>query len=170
MALLVLLSASAAWPAEQESPRGGCPLRFDERSVGLPRTCLFVGRYGSCGGPALAVFAGNGATVAVGLAFSQTGPTTYFAGDVESATEANLAVWQHSLQVLSANQVTGRLSLTPDGRELRLQLASAPFQVAGCRFGDFVGRFVDMVDAGDDAVPEERFPARATDLARALPH
>lgn len=127
-------------------------MRLDQPSVGLPRTCLFVGRYnGSCGAPALAVFAGNGETVVVGLAFSQTGPTTYFAGDVVSDTEASLAIWQRSLQMLAASQVSGRLSLSDDGHELHLQLAGTPFTVDGCRFGDYVGRFVEMVDAGEDA-------------------
>src|SRR5262245_46789658 len=97
--VIASLLATASWSAERSAPAAGCPLRFDQHSVGLPHTCLFVGRYnGSCGGQALAIFAGNGKTVAVGLAFSSTGPTTYFAGDVVSRTEANLVIWQRSLQ------------------------------------------------------------------------
>jgi hypothetical protein len=147
--------APAAWSADTVAARSACPLRFDERTVGRPQTCLFVGRYsGSCGGPALAVFAGNGATVAVGLAFSQSGSTTYFAGDVASKTEANLVIWQRSLQMLAASHVSGLLTLEDDGHQLRVRLASAPFTVGGCRFGEYVGHFVDMVDAGD-ALPDE---------------
>jgi hypothetical protein len=119
---------------------------------------MFVGRYNdSCGQPAIAIFAGNGATLAVGLAFGAEASTTFFAGDVVSDTQATLAVWQHSLQMLAASTVSGNVTLEEGGNLLRVKLASAPFQVNGCRFGEFVGRFVEMVDA-PEAVPGDQAP------------
>jgi hypothetical protein len=114
----------------------------------------------------VAVFAGNGETVVVGLAFSQTGPTTYFAGDVVSETEASLAIWQRSLQMLAASPVSGRLSLAAGGQELRVQLAGTPFTIDGCRFGEYVGHFVEMVDAGDEETPGGLSPSWQSASAR----
>jgi len=156
MSLAALPFPPAVWASDMGGGHGtGCPLRFDERTVGRPQACLFVGHYNqACGGRALAVFAGNGKTVSVGLAFSQGGSTTYFAGDVASKTEASLVIWQRSLEMLAASYVSGQMTLEDDGRQLRVQLASAPFQVGGCRFGEYVGHFVDMVDAlPDDTLP-----------------
>lgn len=166
-ASLVILAASPFAPGGQpanasdtaERDDDGCPLRFDRHTVGLPRTCMFVGRYSdSCGEPAIAIFAGNGETVAVGLAFGAESSTTYFAGDVVSDTQAALAVWQRSLQQLAASTVAGSVTLEESGNLLRVKVAAPPFQVNGCRFGEFVGRFVEMVDA-PDAVPD-RAPQR----------
>jgi hypothetical protein len=140
---------------------GACPLRFDAHTVGLPKTCLFVGRYnGSCGKSALAIFAGNGDTLVIGVAFSQAGDTTYLAGDVESRTSAQLAVWQKSLHVLAASSVSGSVTLEEDGELLRVRMADSPFEIDGCRFDEFVGRFVEMVDAGEN-VPRSVAPPRA---------
>lgn len=139
-----------------------CPLRFDAHTVGLPKTCLFVGRYNSsCGQSAVAIFAGNGDTVVVGLAFDRSGSTTYLAGDVQSHTSANLAVWQKSPQVLAVSSVSGAMTLEDGGKVLRVRLAESPFRVEGCEFGEFVGRFVEMVDAGDALPPEDNRALRA---------
>ena len=131
-----------------------CPLRFDAQTVGLPKTCLFVGRYNnSCGQSALAIFAGNGDTVVVGLAFDRSGSTTYLAGDVQTHTSANLALWQKSPDVLAASSVSGAMTLEDGGKLLRVRMGESPFRIDGCEFGEFVGRFVEMVDAGD-ALPQ----------------
>lgn len=146
----------AAAPASNDAPSAACPLRFDGHTIGLPKTCMFVGRYSeSCGGQAIAIFAGNGDTVAVGLAFGAESSTTYFAGEVQSGTEADLVVWQRSLQLMSASTIAGSVNLEDGGELLRVQVASAPFRVNGCQFSEFVGHFVEMVDApGADEEPE----------------
>ena len=161
IALTVVLTLFATvLGAEQKAGRAsatgdaetGCPLRFDAQTVGLPKTCLFVGRYnGTCGQSAIAIFAGNGDTLVVGFAFDRTGSTgtTYFGGDVQSNTNASLAVWQQSLPAEAANTVSGSVTLEDDGELLRVRVAESPFEVDGCRFGEYVGRFVEMVDAGD---------------------
>jgi hypothetical protein len=153
LALAVILAAPIALAGERDSDAHaqGCPLRFDRHTVGLPKTCLFVGRYnGSCGHPAVAVFAGNGDTVVVGLAFDQSSDPTYFAGDVVSATKGSLAVWQQSPRVPAASTVAGSVTLEETGNLLRVSVDKAPFRVEGCQFGEFVGHFVEMVDAAPE--------------------
>lgn len=145
-------------PATDEKA-AGCPLHFDSDTVCLPRTCLFVGRYnGSCGEPAVAVFAGDGQYLVVGLAFSQTGAPTYLAGSVASQTSATLAAWQPSLDVPAARMEPGSATLEQGGQVLRVQLDQAPFQIDGCQFGEFVGQFVQMIDAeqGIPAPPRQQ--------------
>src|SRR5258708_2523102 len=112
-ALAALLCSTAALAGEHNDEGApGCPLRFDHHTVGLSKTCLFVGRYnGSCGEPAVAVFAGNGDTVVIGMAFDQTSDPTYFAGDVVSATKGSLAVWQPSPKIPAASAVAGSVTL-----------------------------------------------------------
>lgn len=148
-AALLLLCAAVSTPlrASDDAP-GGCPLRFDANTIRLPETCLFVGRYnGSCGKPAVAVFAGDGQHVVVGFAFSQTGAPTYFAGNVASQTAATLAAWQPTLEDPATRMLPGSATLEEGGEVLRVRLTGAPFQVDGCEFGEFVGRFVEMIDA-----------------------
>lgn len=133
-----------------------CPLRFDANTICLPETCLFVGRYnGECGEPAVAIFAGNGQHLVVGFAFSQTGAPTYFAGNVASQTAATLAAWQPTLEDPATRMLPGSATLEEGGEVLRVRLTGAPFQVDGCEFGEFVGRFVQMIDA-DEGVPSKR--------------
>jgi hypothetical protein len=156
VALMATLLASGRQPevAAGASQPAACPLRFDAKTVGLPKTCLFLGHYnGSCGKSALAIFAGNGDTLVVGFAFSREGATTYFGGDVDSTTSATLAVWQKSQPMLAASSVSGKVTLENQGQLLRVRMADSPFQVDGCEFGEFVGRFVDMVDAGESTPP-----------------
>lgn len=168
-ATAVLAVGAVLFAAERQAGRAvgavdpaKCPLRFDAHTVGLPKTCLFVGRYNSsCGQSAIAIFAGNGDTVVVGLAFDRSGSTTYLAGDVQSHTSANLAVWQKSPQVLAASSVSGAMTLEDGGKVLRVRMAESPFRIDGCEFGEFVGRFVEMVDAGDALPPEDNPALRA---------
>ena len=151
-ALAALLWSTAVLAGEHNDDSvQGCPLRFDRHTVGLPKTCLFVGHYnGSCGEPAVAVFAGNGDTVVVGMAFDQSSDPTYFAGDVVSATKGSLAVWQPSPKIPAASAVAGSVTLEETGNLLRVSVDKAPFRVEGCQFGEFVGHFVEMVDAAPD--------------------
>jgi hypothetical protein len=152
-ALLLFLFAAVAPPirAADDAARG-CPLRFDADTICLPETCLFVGRYnGSCGDRAVAIFAGNGEHLVVGFAFSQTGAPTYFAGTVASQTAATLAAWQPTLDDPATRMLPGSATLEEDGEVLRVRLTGAPFQVDGCEFGEFVGRFVQMIE-GDQGI------------------
>ena len=166
LALAALLSSPIALAGERnDEVTQGCPLRFDRHTVGLPKTCLFVGRYnGSCGQPAVAVFAGNGDTVVVGMAFDQTSDPTYFAGDVVSATKGSLAVWQPSPNIPAASSVAGSVTLEETGNLLRVSVDKAPFRVEGCQFGEFVGHFVEMVEAAPE-LPTGSLP----DLSSAAP-
>lgn len=156
-AVLLLLFAALPPPisAFDDVPRG-CPLRFDANTICLPKTCLFVGRYnGKCGAPAVAIFAGNGQHLVVGFAFSQTSAPTYFAGNVASQTAATLAAWQPTLEDPATRMLPGSATLEEGGEVLRVRLTGAPFQVDGCEFGEFVGRFVEMIDA-DQGVAGDR--------------
>ena len=137
--LLALASPAAAG--------GGCPLRFDAVTVGMPRTCLFVGRYNpDCGGEAVAVFAGDGKSVVVGLTLAEAKPVVYLPGRVESGTEGTVVRWRPDLQLREA-EGAGRLTLERDGETLRVRLIGQALQVGACPLREFVGRFVTMVDA-----------------------
>ena len=140
--------------SDLEGSATGCPLRFDANTICLPSTCLFVGRYnGSCGESAVAVFAGNGEHLVVGFSFAQTGTPTYLAGYVDSGTAATLAAWQPTLEEPASSMRPGSVTLERSGTLLRVRLRDAPFSIDGCKFGEFVGEFVEMVDAGED-VPD----------------
>jgi hypothetical protein len=148
-ALLVLFAIVPPPISAVDDPPRACPLRFNADTICLPQTCLFVGRYnGQCGEPAVAVFAGDGRHLVVGFAFSQTGAPTYFAGNVASQTAATLAAWQPTLEAPATRMLPGSAALEEGGEVLRVRLPGAPFQVDGCDFGEFVGRFVEMIDGG----------------------
>lgn len=126
----------------------GCPLRFDAATVGLPSTCLFMGRYNpDCGGEAVAVFAGDGESVVVGLTVGVGKPVIYLPGRVESGTHGTVVRWSPNLRLRDA-EGAGRLTLEGDGSTLRVHLDGSPLQVGACPLREFVGRFVTMVDPG----------------------
>ncbi|MGH7787956.1 MAG: hypothetical protein ACRERC_13880 [Candidatus Binatia bacterium] len=128
---------------------GGCSLRFDGHTEGLPSTCLFVGQYNaSCGKPAAAVFAGDGSMVVIGLAFSQESPVVYIPGSVTAEGEAALLRWRRDADQPAASSPIGAASLEDGGRTLRVQLGESPVVVDGCPFTEYVGHFVDMVEPG----------------------
>jgi hypothetical protein len=144
-AAVTVVLAFAATSAAQSAPT--CALRFDQQTVGLPRTCLFQGAYNQvCGRPTNAVFAGDGRILALGLAFQDVKPVLYIAGTVRSATAAHLIRWKPDMQLATSPSV-GRVTLEDGGKTIRVHL-TAPVHVAGCTFTDYVGHYRRMIDAG----------------------
>jgi hypothetical protein len=143
--LAIVLSGMPASARQQD-----CPLRFDVRTVGLPQTCLFVGRYNpTCGGALTAVFAGDGQVLVIGMAATPDKPILYLPARPLNATRGEMVRWQPDLDMKGAGSV-GTVRLEDDGRTLRLRLDGAGVTLGDCPFAEYVGHFVDMVDAGDD--------------------
>lgn len=162
-ALAAILCLSAA--TLQAQTETTCPLRFDRHTTGLPRTCLFVGRYNpGCGGNAFAVFAGDGAILVVGIATTPGKPIIYLPAAVESAQRGIVVRWADT--TAPDPEALGEVSLEDGGRTLRLRGAPGLFRVDDCPFAEYVGRFVEMVDAGPDA---SRFAVRPTPGVMATP-
>jgi hypothetical protein len=147
-ALMVLLGAipvSARTPAD-------CPLRFDSHTIGLSETCLFVGRFNpTCGGALTAVFAGDGEVLVVGIATGADSPILYLPARALSGTQGTMVRWQRDLTMEAANPV-GTVQLENDGETLRLRLNGPAVTIGTCRFEEYVGHFVDMVDAAPEPV------------------
>jgi hypothetical protein len=156
IALLVVSTTAGAGPNCVQGESGACaacPLRFDGDTIGLPATCLFVGRYNdSCGQNAVAVFAGDGRAMVVGIAVGQTTPVVYLPGQVLSGTRGKIVRWRPDLHLSTADP-EGSVSLENDGRTLHVRMPTGTFHVDGCPFSDFVGRFIDMIAAPEDARP-----------------
>ncbi len=148
LALLCLPCRASGETGTATAAGSACPLRFDGDTVGLPSTCVFIGRYnGSCGGSALAVFAGDGQAMVVGVLVDESGPVLYLPGQVLSETDAKIVRWRPDLQ-LSSSAREGSASLEDGGRTLRVRMPTAPIQVDGCPFTEFVGRFTQMTPSG----------------------
>lgn len=124
-----------------------CPLRFDAVTAGLPTACLFLGRYDpECGGQTVAVFAGDGKAIVVGLSMGEAQPVVYLPGRVESATEGTVVRWRPDLELREA-EGAGVLTLEGEGGLLRLRLSGGALRVGSCTLREFVGDFAAMVDA-----------------------
>lgn len=155
-ALLALTVAPAAASSSPSDP--GCPLRFDEPTTGLPRTCLFVGRFNTPGsGELLAAFAGDGSTFVVAVARGDATPLLYLPAAATSPTAGELLRWRDGIRPAAAGDespvVTGTVTLEDGGRRLRLRGASGSDTEQPA---EFIGHFVDMVDAGDPPVISQR--------------
>jgi hypothetical protein len=143
---------AGATPAPKE-PATRCPLRFDANTVGLPTTCLFVGRYNSsCGQKAVAVFAGDGRAMVLGVALSQTSPVVYLPARALSGTHGIIVRWRPDLHLDTADP-EGSVSLEGDGQTLRVRMPAPAISIDGCAFSEFVGQFVDMVGAAPEPRP-----------------
>jgi hypothetical protein len=155
---LTPLSASAGRPQE----RPGCPLRFDQETTGLPRTCLFVGRFNTEGsGQVMAAFAGDGSTFVVALARSDATPLLYLPGAAVSPVAGDLLLWQEGVQPAAAaggdamgDAVVGSITLEDSGRRLRVRAAAQPGSTGPP--AEFVGQFATMVEAEGGAVMSQR--------------
>src|SRR5512143_446106 len=124
----LLLIASQATAGIGHAPPKTCPLRFDQPTTGLQRTCLFVGHFNNNGsGDLMAAFA------------------------VDGPTSGTLQRWQADVEPASA-VATGTVTLEDGGRRLRLR-AALPEGQAGPP-AEFVGYFADMVDAGETVVSQ----------------
>lgn len=153
LALALSLSLAAAAPAG-----AGCPLRLDEHTIGLPSTCLFIGAAtpdSTCRGPITAVFAGDGDTLVIALGVEGSRSLVFVPARTRSANTGDLVFWEPDADLATA-PVTGSVQLENDGGTLRVRVAGAPLQAAGCSLSEFVGRFEDMVDAPSDAVAMQR--------------
>lgn len=150
-ATLSLLGLAAGTHAQETAPPApgvGCERRFDQSTTGLPTACLFIGRYNAaCGKEAVAIFAGDGTALVVGLAVSPKTPTLFVPAHVLSPTEGKLVRWRDDLELRTAPSA-GTVTLDGDGRRLRVKLADPALQVGECRFDEFVGDFAGMVSAG----------------------
>jgi hypothetical protein len=130
-----------------------CPLRFDANTIGLPRTCMFVGRYNSsCGQQAVAVFAGDGQAMVVGVALGQTSPVVYLPAQALSGTNGIIVRWRPDLHLDTAAP-EGSVSLEDEGQTLRVRMPVPAIDVDGCAFSEFVGHFVDMIGAAPPPRP-----------------
>ncbi|MEO8603516.1 MAG: hypothetical protein ABI629_13145 [bacterium] len=138
----------AAWLPLAASALEQCPLRFDELTTGLPSACLFVGEFDSdCGGPAMAVFAGDGDAMVVSLVAPSTGQPVFIPAHVISATDGKLVRWQPDLQLAAAPSV-GTVRLEGGGEQLRLRLSAGGVVAGTCTVREFVGRYVGMAPDG----------------------
>ena len=147
--VLAILAVVCVVPPVEAEPRSNprCPLRFDDDTVGLPTTCLFIGRYNdSCGGNVAAVFSSDGQAMVVGVAVGRTSPMVYLPGEARSSTDGKIVRWSPDLQLTTAPE-EGTASLEDDGLTLRVRMPATPFRVDGCPFAEFVGRFTEMVQA-----------------------
>jgi hypothetical protein len=149
LAAVVLLRTGASGAAAEGAAGSGCPLRFDQLTTGLPQACLFVGRYNQdCGQEAVAMFAGDGTALVVGISVSSASPTLFLPAHVLSATEGNLVRWRQDLELRTA-ATAGHVALEHDGQQLSITMPVSFAQASGCPFAQYVGQFVGMVSAGD---------------------
>jgi hypothetical protein len=143
LATTLLLAGPSAAGISPSLPKG-CPLRFDQPTTGLARTCLFVGRFNTREGSLVAAFAGNGSAVVVAIGDGNAKPLLFLPATVDGPTTGTLQRWQAED---SASGSTGTLTLEDGGRRLRVR-AALPDGQAGPP-AEFVGYFADMVDAGE---------------------
>jgi hypothetical protein len=143
--LLVLVQPSRG--AGEVAESDGCPLRFDQMTTGLPKACLFVGRYNQeCGHEAMAMFAGDGTALVVGVSVGPATPTLFLPAQVLSPTEGKLVAWKQDLELRTASGA-GQVVLENGGRQLRI-LPQGVLETSGCSFAEYVGQFVGMVTPG----------------------
>ncbi|MBX3028195.1 hypothetical protein KF840_25175 [bacterium] len=143
-AAAALLIAGQAFADIGRPVSRGCPLRFDQPTTGLPRTCLFVGRFNTRDGELIAAFAGNGSAVVVAIGAGDAAPLLFLPAAVNGPTSGTLQRWQEGVEPAA---VTGTLTLEDGGRRLRVR-AALPEGQAGPP-AEFVGYFADMVDSGE---------------------
>jgi len=148
---MLLLIAGQATADVGHAPPKTCPLRFDQPTTGLQRTCLFVGHFNNRGGDLMAAFAGDGSAVVVAIARGDAKPLLFLPAAVDGPTSGTLQRWEAGVEPASA-VATGTVTLEDGGRRLRLR-AALPEGQAGPP-AEFVGYFADMVDAGETVVSQ----------------
>ena len=162
--LLVAMPAGAETAASSAAAAARCPLRFDANTIGLPQTCVFVGRYNSsCGSQAVAVFAGDGRAMVVGMMLSQASPVVYLPAHAISGTSGVIVRWRPDLHLDTAAH-EGNVTLEHDGETLRVRMPAPAIDVDGCAFSEFVGHFVKMIGASPAAPPPGELLARQQGL------
>ena len=150
--LAVLAMGGPAVADVRHATSKGCPLRFDQPTTGLQRTCLFVGRFNNTSsGELMAAFAGDGSAVVVAIARGDAKPLLFLPAAVDGPTAGTLQRWQEGVEPAAAAP-TGTVTLEDGGRRLRLR-ATLPDGQAGPP-AEFVGYFADMVDAHETVVSQ----------------
>lgn len=150
---VALLVAGAAAADVRPAATQTCPLRFDQPTTGLQRTCLFVGRFNGSDRELLAAFAGDGSAVVVAIARDDATPLLYLPAEVDSATAGTLLRWKAGVEPATA-VTTGTLTLEDGGRRLRVR-AARPAGQAGPP-AEFVGHFATMVTAGKTVLSQRQ--------------
>jgi hypothetical protein len=141
----LLVASSVLGEVAPDRP-AACPLRFDQPTTGLQRTCLFVGRFNGSDREWLAAFAGDGTAVVVAIARDDADPLLYLPAEVDSATSGTLVRWEADAEPAVA-QATGTLTLEDGGRLLRLRARGQTGE--GGASAEFVARFALMVNAAE---------------------
>ena len=152
-AAVMLLVAGPALAEVGRAAPAACPLRFDQPTTGLQRTCLFVGHFSGSDRELMAAFAGDGSAVVVAIARADAKPLLYLPAEVDSATSDTLLRGEAGVETASAES-TGTLTLEDGGRRLRLRAVAAPGQDGPP--AEFVGYFAAMVAAPEAAVLSQR--------------
>ena len=148
----LLVTAGQANADAGQSKAKTCPLRFNQPTTGLERTCLFVGRFNNGGsGELMAAFAGDGSAVVVAIARGDAKPLLFLPALVDNATTGTLQRWQEDVEPAAAS-IAGTVTLEDGGRRLRLR-AVLPAGQAGPP-AEYVGHFAAMVEAGDTVVSQ----------------
>ena len=147
--VLVLATQASADVGSQNNK--ACPLRFNQPTTGLERTCLFVGRFNNGTGDLMAVFAGDGSAVVVAIARGDAKPLLFLPAVVDNATTGTLQHWQEGVEPAVAG-VVGTVTLEDGGRRLRLR-AAVPAGQAGPP-AEYVGYFATMVESGETVVSQ----------------
>ena len=143
----LLVTAGQATADTSQAKAKACPLRFNQPTTGLERTCLFVGRFNNGGGGELmAAFAGDGSAVVVAIARGDAKPLLFLPAVVDTPTTGTLQRWEEGFEPVAAS-VAGTVTLEDGGRRLRLR-AAVPAGQAGPP-AEYVGHFAAMVEASD---------------------
>jgi hypothetical protein len=125
---LLVIAGQATADAGQAKAKA-CPLRFNQPTTGLERTCLFVARFNHGGGGELmAAFAGDGSAVVVAIARGDAA-LLFLPAVVDTATTGTLQRWEEGFEPAAAS-VAGTVTLEDGGRRLRLR-AAVPTGQAG---------------------------------------
>ena len=147
----LLVAGMAVGEVRPATPKA-CPLRFDQPTTGLQRTCLFVGHFKGSDRELLAAFAGDGSAVVVAIAREDATPLLYLPADVDTATSGTLLRWEAGVEQATA-VTTGSLTLEDGGRRLHLRAERAAGQAGPP--AEFVGYFAAMVSA-DETILSQR--------------
>src|SRR5512144_2316280 len=83
--MFLLIAGQVTADIGHASPKT-CPLRFDQPTTGLQRTCLFVGHFNNRSGDLMAAFAGDGSAVVVAIARGDAKPLLFLPAAVDGPT------------------------------------------------------------------------------------
>ncbi len=136
--------------AAVSSALDGCPCPFDflDDRAGQEQACVFTGRWNAgCGGSDLpATFSVLDGLVGVAIVTGQDSPTLSFFAEPNAAREAELVGFTFGDD---AEQITGALSLSEDGRALTVAPAvDIAVAIDECAFETYEGEIAQIVPTG----------------------